>query len=170
MEEIPRLIPEISFGENSPKIVKVAAGKNRSAAVTEDGRAFSWGHRVYHVPKQILMSPELPAGHPNAPFVTDVACGGEQGKSFTAVVTKGGYLWTVGVAKSSALGVPDHPKTDMSAEEKKMREAAGDVIGASVDVMATPRLVYDPLLPDYSVVKAVCGDGSHAAALVVGRG
>lgn len=172
MEEIPRQIPESSFGgeNNSSKIVKIAAGKNRSAAVTEDGRGFSWGHRVYHVPKQILMSPELPAGHPNTPFITDIACGGEQGKSFTSIVTKGGYLWTVGVSKSAALGVPDQPKQDMSEEEKKVREAAGDVIGAPIDIMATPRLVYDPLLPTYKVVKPVCGDGSHAGALVIGRG
>lgn len=172
MEEIPRQLPESSFGDgtNTSKIVKVAAGKSRSAAVTEDGRAFSWGHRVYHVPKQILMSPELPSGHPNTPFITDIACGGDQGKSYTAIITKGGYLWTVGNAKAAALGVANIKDKEMSSEEKKVREAAGDVIGASVDVMATPRLIYDPFLPTYRVVKVACGEGAHAAALVVGRG
>ena len=172
MEEIPRQLPESSFGgeNNSSKIVKIAAGKNRSAAVTEDGRAFNWGHRVYHIPKQILMSPQLPKDHPNTPFVTDISCGGEQGKSFTAIISKGGYLWTVGNPKSIALGMSEYPKENMDEEEKRVREGAGDVVGGAQDIIATPRLVYDPILPNFEVVKVACGHGSHSAALAVGRG
>lgn len=173
MEEIPRQLPTTSFqgGGKSSKVVRIAAGKNRSAAVTEDGRAYLWGHRVYHVPKQILLSPELSVERmPQAPFVTDISCGGEQGKSYTAIVTRGGYLWTVGNPKSPALGLGKDRKENMSDEEKKIRLEAGDVLDGTLDIMVTPRLVYDPLLPTYSVVRAVCGHGSHAAALVEGRG
>jgi alpha-tubulin suppressor-like RCC1 family protein len=161
MEEVPRSISPKAFqGESdqlSVKVVRIAAAKGRSAAVTEDGRVFLWGHRVYHVPK-LVEAPVLSSGAPWK--AVDVACGGDISKSCTAITTDGGHLWTFG-GSDTLLGV--------SKSEPERATALRKSMVSSPEAKSVPRLVTENILPDYKVTKVALGL-THGAALVVGRG
>jgi hypothetical protein len=76
------------------KVIKVVAGKDRCAAVTEDGKLYTWGHKFMHYPTQLQ--------HPKEGVkVIDV---GLAGKDCTAYITNTNELWTAGSSSSLVLG------------------------------------------------------------------
>eukprot|EP01034_Spumella_vulgaris_P025371 gene25371-31823_t len=106
MESLPRAIDADSIASNNShgyvsaaiKFTQVAAGTNRSAAVSADGLLFVWGVRMSNAPKVVDRSllDNL--------RVVKVACGGDSGHSVIAVITEDGGLWTMGDKGSKMLG------------------------------------------------------------------
>ncbi|DAZ97478.1 TPA: hypothetical protein N0F65_009961 [Lagenidium giganteum] len=91
MESIPALIEALG----SERVTQVAAGVDHAAAVTEDGRMFMWGAKLWQEPHQM-------AGL-NDHRVVQVACG----SGYTAALTDDGMLFTFGKGSSNALGHGD---------------------------------------------------------------
>ena len=168
MEDVPRQIPSKSFSSDpnnvdsvigEGKIVKIAAGRGRSAAVTSDGRVYLWGHRVSHMPKLVPLPPSVTA--------VDVACGGNEIKnSGILILTDTGNIWTMGFKGCQALGIDSD---ENSPEINAARTSLGESVGA-VDHAILPRVVVTPFHPQFKVNKVSFGLGGHAAALAVGRG
>ncbi len=114
MENLPRAIDADSIAgnnshESGPTMVKfaqVAAGTNRSAAISTDGQLYVWGVRMSNAPK--VVNKELL----DDLRVIKVACGGDSGHSVIAIITEDGGLWTMGDKGSKMLGIQDaknHP-------------------------------------------------------------
>jgi alpha-tubulin suppressor-like RCC1 family protein len=80
--------------------VHIAAGHNRSAAVSKDGHLFIWGSRISHRPKIIDKT------YFDNLAVKKVVIGGDSGKSVIAAITEDDSLWTLGDASSKMLGRP----------------------------------------------------------------
>eukprot|EP01041_Mallomonas_annulata_P010425 gene10425-21748_t len=139
IEAYPRLL-ETDDAFEGHKIVYIAAGKARSAAVTEDGQLFIWGSKLTHTPTLI----------PSSAFkglkVKKVVCGGEIGRSATAVITEDDTLWTFGDAKSYLLG---------------RKGVSGNFLFRE---MPTPVRV--PSLEGMKVLDVFAGLGQHMAAIV----
>lgn len=134
LEEYPRLL---ECAEMDGKVVFVAAGNGRSAAVTSDGKLFLWGRNMGHVPAALN----------NTAFeglkVTKVALGGDAGKSVIAVITEDGGLWTFGEGGSKLMG------------------SKGKTEWKYTDPMRVPTFIGKRVLDVY------CGPGQHAVARVV---
>ena len=164
MEDMPRVVPSNYFAsesdsksqDGSSKIVKIAAGWGRSAAITSDGRVYVWGHRVSHIPKLVPM--------PNSVRATDVACGGEISKACVLIKSEDGNIWSMGFDSCHSLGIEKKPET---AEVVSIRAKLGD--SSVVDHSVIPRVIIDPFYPDFKISKLSAGFGGHAAALAVGR-
>ena len=80
-------------------VVKIAAGKAHSAAVTSEGELFTWGMNLSLDPK--LESSLL---HTN---VVDVACG----EYYTLVLDEAGRLYSLGRGKTGVLGLASTTST-----------------------------------------------------------
>ncbi len=164
MEDIPRVISSKFFASeteskniiDSSKIIKIAAGWGRSAAITSDGRVYVWGHRVSHIPKLVPM--------PNSLRATNIACGGEISKACVLITSEDGNVWSMGFESSHSLGIEKKPET---TETVKTRALLGE--SSVVDHSVIPRVIIDPFYPDYKVSKLSAGFGGHVAALAIGR-
>jgi alpha-tubulin suppressor-like RCC1 family protein len=97
MEDYPRAV-ECEDVYKKGKVVQIAAGKGRSAALTSDGRLFLWGRNLGHVPT-IVEGSAL-----NGLKVAKVSLGGEAGKSVIAVICEDQSLWTFGDGSSKLIG------------------------------------------------------------------
>jgi len=139
MEAFPTLLDASeSFGGH--KIKFLAAGKSRSAAVTEGGELFIWGHKLTHIPTLI------PASAFEGQRVMNVVCGGEIGSSGTAVITEDSTLWTFGNSRSYLLARKDVTK-EVVFIEKPIPERV-------------------EFFKDRKVLDVFAGLGQHMAALV----
>lgn len=139
MEAFPRHL-EAEEAFEGLKIAQVACGKGRSAVIAEDGSLFLWGSKMQHVPTKI------PGALFNGYKVVSVVCGGEAGRSCTAVLTEDGGLWTFGDARSRLLG-------------------RGGVSNAVVfRELPTPEVV--PMFKSRKVYSVAAGLGQHMCAIV----
>lgn len=80
------------------KIQQIAAGSQRSAAVSTCGRMFIWGKKANHYPT--LVDPAL---FKNLK-IKKMLLGGTASGDMVAVITEDGGLWTFGDFKSGLLG------------------------------------------------------------------
>ena len=135
MESFPRPIDMELF--KGSKIVSIAAGKARSAAVTDKGELYTWGERLNHVPT--IRPPE---DFQNKKVIKVVCCG-DAWYSCTAVITEDHTLWTYGDASSTMIG-----RAGLSRMQK----------------VTTPELV--PTFKDMKVEHVFGGLGFHMAAIV----
>lgn len=97
MEDMPRLVDSESL--EGKRLVSIAAGKGRSAAITDQGELFLWGNKLHHEPMLV----ELPGGVK----VKKVACGGSSGRHCVAIITEDDELWAMGEGKSHMLGMKE---------------------------------------------------------------
>mmetsp|Transcript_28737 Transcript_28737/g.27525 ORF Transcript_28737/g.27525 Transcript_28737/m.27525 type:complete len:411 (+) Transcript_28737:113-1345(+) len=97
LEEFPRLLECLDL-QNTARVVQLAAGQGRSAAITEEGKLFLWGRTISPAPLE------------NSSFdglkVLKVAIGGDIRTSVIAILTEDGGLWTFGDYNSRMLGNP----------------------------------------------------------------
>jgi len=90
MELLPSPVEGLLEGR---KVVKVSAGSNHAAAITDNGELFLWGMGQYFQPEYIS---EL--GHTK---VVDVSCG----NNYTLAVGEDGKLYSFGKGKTGVLGL-----------------------------------------------------------------
>lgn len=96
MEWEPQLLPKSLF--DNQKVVKIAAGKDRCAAITSTGILYTWGNKFMHYP-QVLSHP-----HYDKETVVDVVFAG---RDCVAYITSNHHLYTAGGSTSSSvLGRP----------------------------------------------------------------
>ena len=97
MEDFPRIVECKQFQQD--RIIQVAAGKGRSAAVSNEGELFVWGRNMGHIPTIVEKSAF------DGLKIRKVALGGEAGKSVIAAITEDGGLYTLGDGSSKLLGM-----------------------------------------------------------------
>jgi alpha-tubulin suppressor-like RCC1 family protein len=98
MEMFPRRIDPEAF--NNEKVVFVAAGSSRSAAVTASGLLYIWGNHITHIPRLV------DAAGFDGQRVVKVAISGEDSRSAIFATTSTGALWSLGNSNSKLLGLP----------------------------------------------------------------
>ena len=84
------------------KVIRIAAGLNHAAAVTDNNLVFVWGKNVAEPkvqddlgkPAVDALAPILVKGLPEDVLVLDIACGSHH----TAVLLEDGSIWAVGIA------------------------------------------------------------------------
>jgi alpha-tubulin suppressor-like RCC1 family protein len=91
MESIPVLID----GFGGKKVTHVACGQDHAAAITEDGRMYMWGSKLWLEPHEMTA-----LSHVN---VIAVSCG----RRYTAALTECGKVFTFGKGSTNALGHGD---------------------------------------------------------------
>jgi cation transport regulator ChaC len=104
---IQSFILTINSAPPSIRVLKVATGLRHSAAITTDGKLYTWGDCKH---KQSLTS----CNHwspPDGSLLVDVACGAKH----TVVIDNVGRIWTFGSNKYNALGrtITDESKIDI---------------------------------------------------------
>ncbi|CAH0473955.1 unnamed protein product [Peronospora belbahrii] len=91
IESIPVLVEAF----NGLSVKQVAAGYDHAAAVTEDGRLYMWGAKIWIEPHEMTAM--------NEHKVVQVACG----RQYTAALTDDGKIFTFGKGSSTCLGHGD---------------------------------------------------------------
>lgn len=142
-EAYPRAIDDTLNSKPEHRAVQIAAGEDRSAYVTADGRLYVWGARLTHFPQ--LVDPSLF----NGLRVRKCIIAGQASASIFAVLTEDHQLWTFGDRNSGLLGVPK-PKS---------------AIGVNITKQSTPAPV--SAFVGKQVVDVFGGLGTHMAARVV---
>tara|TARA_B100001142_G_scaffold321015_1_gene367042 strand:- start:7678 stop:9135 length:1458 start_codon:yes stop_codon:yes gene_type:complete len=134
----PRQVEAGRFG--SEKVVFVAAGGDRTVAVTAGGRLYTWGYSGYgqlgHGDTDSRLVPTL-VGEPTGPAfagsaVAMAACAG----GHTLVVTQDGALWVCGFGRDGQLGL--NHRNDRYVFERVGQGAFG---GARVVAAAAGRYI-----------------------------
>jgi X-linked retinitis pigmentosa GTPase regulator len=134
MEDYPRAIEPESF--DNQKITRIAAMRDKSAAITEDGKLYLWGTRYGQSPMLILPSAF------NDMKVIDATMGGDSQQEVIAVITEDQKLWVIGHSNSHMLGT-------------------AKASGWNDLPMPVTFNVKDP-----KILKVFCGPGQHIAAIV----
>lgn len=133
LEEFPRLLECLELQNSASRVVQLAAGQGRSAAITSDGKLFLWGRTLSPAPVE------------NDGFgglkVLKVAMGGDIRASVIAIITEDGGLWTFGDFQSRMLGNP------------ALKSDAG--LGKQVSPVRVPAFIGKRVLDVY------CGSGQH---------
>lgn len=134
LEDYPRIIDSESF--DNKKIVSIGAMREKSAAITEDGKLYLWGTRYGQNPSLVIPSAfdELK--------VKKVALGGDSQQEAIAVITEDENLWVIGHTNSNMLGI-------------------SGTSGWNHLPMRVPFSVKDP-----KVLNVFLGPGQHIAAIV----
>uniref|UniRef100_A0AAV1UXL0 RCC1-like domain-containing protein n=1 Tax=Peronospora matthiolae TaxID=2874970 RepID=A0AAV1UXL0_9STRA len=88
IESIPVLVEAF----NGLSVKQIAAGYDHAAAVTEDGRLYMWGAKIWIEPHEMTAV--------NEHKVVQVACG----RQYTAALTDDGKVFTFGKGSSNCLG------------------------------------------------------------------
>lgn len=91
MEAIPTLVE----GFSGTHVTQFAAGYDHAAAVTEDGRLYMWGSKLWLEPHEMTAL----SGEP----IAQVACG----RSYTVALSVDGKVFTFGKGSSNCLGHGD---------------------------------------------------------------
>ncbi|CAI5712013.1 unnamed protein product [Peronospora destructor] len=91
IESIPVLVEAF----NGVSVKQIAAGYDHAAAVTEDGRLYMWGAKIWIEPHEMTAM--------NEHKVVQVACG----RQYTAALTADGKVFTFGKGSSNCLGHGD---------------------------------------------------------------
>lgn len=97
LESLPRLVESENF--NNAKIQQIAAGRQRSAAITTDGKLYVWGGSNLGYSPQIIDPLNF-----NNLNVIKVAIGGGATNECIGVITEDNKLWTLGRETSHILG------------------------------------------------------------------
>ena len=101
MEEYPRKIDPEAF--NNQKVVFIAAGAARSAAVTESGELYIWGRKQNHYPTRIDTSDVFTKDIK----VSKVVLTSDDSERYCQyILTRDHQLWSYGNFKSNMLGKP----------------------------------------------------------------
>ena len=101
MEEYPRRIDPEAF--HNQKVVYIAAGAARSAAVTETGELYVWGRKQNHYPTRMDTSEAFTKDI----RVAKVVLTSDDGERYAQyVLTHDQQLWSYGNYKSNMLGKP----------------------------------------------------------------
>lgn len=91
MEAIPTLVE----GFSGIRVKQLSAGYDHAAAVTEDGRLYMWGSKIWIEPHEMTaLSGER---------ITQVACG----RQYTVGLSEDGKVFTFGKGSSNCLGHGD---------------------------------------------------------------
>ncbi|CAE7641404.1 Herc4, partial [Symbiodinium microadriaticum] len=98
MEDYPRLVESSKMTD---KVVQISAGKGVSAALTESGKIFHWGHNIMLEPTELSVPDE---DELNRPVVVKVAGDSAKNGAITTWVTADGELHTMGSYKSHLRG------------------------------------------------------------------
>lgn len=91
MEAIPTLVE----GFDGARVTQFAAGYDHAAAVTEDGRLYMWGSKLWLEPHEMTAL----AGE----TIVQVACG----RVYTVALSQDGKVFTFGKGSSNCLGHGD---------------------------------------------------------------
>ncbi|KUF97957.1 hypothetical protein AM588_10010424 [Phytophthora nicotianae] len=91
IESIPVLVEAF----NGLQVKQIAAGYDHAAAVTEDGRLYMWGAKIWIEPHEMTAV--------NEHKMTQVACG----RQYTVALTDDGKVFTFGKGSSNCLGHGD---------------------------------------------------------------
>ncbi|KAI9906373.1 hypothetical protein PsorP6_003373 [Peronosclerospora sorghi] len=91
IESIPVLVEAF----NGMSVKQIAAGYDHAAAVTEDGRLYMWGAKIWIEPHEMTAVREHK--------IVQVACG----RQYTAALTDDGKVFTFGKGSSNCLGHGD---------------------------------------------------------------
>lgn len=91
IESIPVLVEAF----NGLSVKQIAAGYDHAAAVTEDGRLYMWGAKIWIEPHEMTAV--------NEHQVVQVACG----RQYTVALTDDGRVFTFGKGSSNCLGHGD---------------------------------------------------------------
>jgi alpha-tubulin suppressor-like RCC1 family protein len=91
MEVIPTLVEAFS----GVRVTQLSAGYDHAAAVTEDGKLYMWGSKIWLEPHEMTaLSGER---------ITQVACG----RQYTVGLSEDGKVFTFGKGSSNCLGHGD---------------------------------------------------------------
>jgi alpha-tubulin suppressor-like RCC1 family protein len=139
-ESYPRIIEDTANCAAEHRVVQVAAGEDRSAYVTADGRLYVWGARLTHYPQLVDTSLF------NGLRVRKCVIGGHSSESMFAILTEDGALWTFGDRSCPMLGQGSASRINLTKQ-------------------STPHHV--PALEGKKVLDVYAGQGMHIAARVV---
>jgi alpha-tubulin suppressor-like RCC1 family protein len=139
-EAYPRVIEDTANTKPEHRAVCIAAGEDRSAYVTADGRLYVWGARLTHFPQLV------DASLFNGLRVKKCMIGGHSSESMFAIITEDGALWTFGDRSCSTLGLGSASRINLTKQ-------------------STPTIV--PALKGRTVLDVYAGQGMHIGAKVV---
>jgi len=97
MEDMPRLLESSKL--DGKRVVRVSAGKGTSAALTDDGKIFHWGHKIMHEPMEVPVEET-----DDKPVKVLMAGDSSKGGTTTAWLTESGRLHTYGPYSSHLRG------------------------------------------------------------------